>query len=579
MPNSSLPTPTPPPSVKPTVPAVSPQPVSNQTAVSPPKITAPMPSSPTSLPVKKSLTQSVNMNPNQPVSPQMPIAGSKQKTLPKRPKTSMRQQSKVVAPGKFPSVNSPARKPFPVIPSSGLTSGSAPVVAKAKKSPVKAVVFIVAAIVVLILAAFLIIKTLGGGGGSDNEQTTADGTVSSKPAKEITLTYWGLWEDETVFKQAFSDFEKENPGVTIVYKKQSPTDYRERLQTEISTGAGPDLFRFHASWVPMLTGELAVIPSKVISSNDYKATFYPVMVEQLQLNGQFVGIPLMYDGLVLLYNKDVLETAGVEPPTTWPDLQTLAKELTVPADRNSTNEIQRAGLAIGNANNVDHFSDILGLLILQNGGDPSQANSQQVQEALTYYTQFIKKDKVWSETLPHSTVAFAREEVVMIFAPSWRIHEIQALNPSLNFGVVSVPQLGDERIAWASYWAEGVNSKGKNQEMAWKLLVYLSGKEVMQANYSQQKQNRAFGEIYSRIDLADSVSADEIVSPFLSDAPYANNWYLNSMTHDKGLNDDLIKYYQDAITDMVENNNGADDVIGTVDLGTKQILRQYGLSK
>jgi hypothetical protein len=59
-------------------------------------------------------------------------------------------------------------------------------------------------------------------------------------------------------------------------------------------------------------------------------------------------------------------------------LRGVANQLTVPGNvsiRRDDN-ITQAGLAIGNASNVDHFSDILALLILQNGGDPTDPTSQ-----------------------------------------------------------------------------------------------------------------------------------------------------------------------------------------------------------
>lgn len=66
----------------------------------------------------------------------------------------------------------------------------------------------------------------------------------------------------------------------------------------------------------------------------------------------------------------------------------------------------------------------------------------------------MTKDGVWDDKLPSSTVAFARGDVAMMFAPSWRAHEIAAQNPDLKFKTTTLPQLSDERISWGSYWAE-----------------------------------------------------------------------------------------------------------------------------
>jgi multiple sugar transport system substrate-binding protein len=232
----------------------------------------------------------------------------------------------------------------------------------------------------------------------------------------------------------------------------------------------------------MLADQLAAIPTNIMTSAEYQQTFYPISFQTLQLESRIVGIPLMYDGLALFYNKEMLRNANLSVPTTWSELRGVANQLTVPGNVSTRRDdnITQAGLAIGNASNVDHFADILALLILQNGGDPTVPTSQNVIDALTFYTNFIKQDKVWSNNLPSSTLAFARGEVAMIFAPSWRALDVIQINPELDFAVAQVPQLSnEENISWATFWAEGVYKISSKQEAAWKLLKYLSSPEVL----------------------------------------------------------------------------------------------------
>jgi multiple sugar transport system substrate-binding protein len=172
-------------------------------------------------------------------------------------------------------------------------------------------------------------------------------------------------------------------------------------------------------------------------------------------------------------------------------------------------------------------------------------------------------------------VAFARGEAAMMFAPSWRAHEVKALNPNLDFAIVQVPRLATTQLTWGTYWAEGVNNKGKNKDASWKLIDYMASKEVQQRLYAEQSKVRAFGEIYSRKDLANQATNDPYVSAYLTDAPTAQGGYLNSFTHDNGINDQMIKYYTDAINASLDN--GVDTkVLDTLNLGTQQVLRQYG---
>jgi len=488
----------------------------------------------------------------------------------------------------FPQTPPSQGLPTPAAPVGGVAgvqSSLKPKFALPSGSPLKFLPIIIGAIILIGVLIFAGMRILGGSGsqsaGTNGTAGTGTGTGAAKlpnsnnPAKQITLSYWGLWAPTSVLQSVFDDFSKQNPGVTIQYQKQSPTQYRERLQSAIASGTGPDLFRFHASWVPMLRSELSPAPSAVMTPSEFENTFYPIATKQLVANNQVVGMPLMYDGLALYYNKDIFETANLKPPATWAELRQIASDLTIRTE----NKLSRGGVALGNSTNVEHFADIIGLLMVQNGADPSDATSPEAIQAVTFYTNFVKKDQVWDDTLPSSTVAFSRGDVAMMIAPSWRAHEVQALNPNLQFAISPVPKLADVQIGWASFWAEGVSSQSKNKDISWKLLAYMSSNAVQQKLYSDAKQTRSFGEIYSRRDLASQLINDPYVGAYLTDAPTAQSWYLNSFTHDNGLNDQIIKYYLDAVTTISTNAKSVTDAMITVGQGTSLVLRQFGLAE
>lgn len=505
--------------------------------------------------------------------------------MPPHSVTALSSMSANKIPSEFPGVakesspvqNKPPIQPQPV--SSPLltpnpTKNNNQVAAQPKKSVFKFLPIILLVLVVLGSIGYAVTRFLGGNNSSGSVSISDDegqGGRQVVPGNQTKLVYWGLWEPSEVLNEVISDYQADHPGIAIEYVKQSHQDYRERLQTAVATGTGPDIFRFHASWTPMLSEELAPIPASVYSATEFKSTFYPVASELLQSEGQIVGVPLMYDGLVLLYNQDILDSAGESVPQTWAELRALATRLTV----KSTDGVERAGVALGNATNVEHFSDILALLILQNGGDLSDPDSAETRDALLFYTNFVKVDGVWSDSLPSSSVALARGDVAMIFAPSWRIHEILATNPDINIGAAPVPKLSDERLAWATFWAEGINSKGKNQSAAGEFLKYMSSPEVLRKMYDQASEVRSFGEIYPRVDMAEELAEVSLVNTYLSDAPYARGGYLSSSTHDNGINDNLIQYYVDAVN-AVLGGKQVEDTLTTVSQGTTQVLRQYG---
>ena len=499
-------------------------------------------------------------------------------TTPSMPSTLSRPAASVSPISAAPSVL-PAR-PVPSTPSPTTLPPAQPIPAaaisaKVKQSPFRFLPYIIGAILVIALGGFVVSQILNAG-KSTSLSSTGTGSSGLLPTNQpVTLTYWGLWEDSAALQGVLSDFEKANPGIKVNYQQQSYKDYRQRLQTAIAQQRGPDIFRFHATWTPMLRNELSPVPSSVMSGSEYQNTFYPVTLQQLVLNSQIMGVPLMYDGLALFYNEDALRTAGAVPPTNWGDLKTLASKLTI---RGANGQIQRAGIAMGTANNVDHFSDIIGLLMLQNGANFFDPTTRPALDTMSFYTGFSKTDKVWDNTFPNSTLAFSRGDVAMIFAPSWEVHTIKAMSPNLKFSLAPVPQLSANKVTWATYWAEGVSAQSTHKNEAWQLIKYLSTPDVMRKLYADESKERTFGEIYSRKDMAAELATDPYVSSYLSDAPAAQGWYLSSATQDpNGIDEQIIQYYHDAVNSVLGGGD-VSQAMGTVSLGTTQTLQKYGVS-
>jgi len=391
--------------------------------------------------------------------------------------------------------------------------------------------------------------------------------------KEITLQYWGLWEPESIMQGIISDWQKDHPNIKIVYTQQSPNEYRERLQSALARNQGPDIFRFHITWVPSLKNELEPVPADVMGAAEFEKNYYPVAKENLRSGSTILGLPLEVDTLVLFYNKQIFQAAGKTPPTSWDQLRQLALDLTT---RDDSGRIQTAGVALGTTVNVEHWSDILGLMMLQNGVDLTKPSGSSAEDALTYFTIFNTTDHVWDETLPSSTMAFATGKVAMYFGYSWDVFEIKNLNPNLDFGVAPVPQLPGTNLAWASFWVEGVAQKSQQKTAAWQFLKFLSSSQNMQKLYQAESQVRLFGEPYSRIDMANLITSNALVAPFVNQASQAKTWYLCSRTFDNGLNDRMIKYFEDTVN-AVNGGKSSKEALSTTSEGVAQLLSQYGL--
>lgn len=460
--------------------------------------------------------------------------------------------------------------PTPTAPVATPVTQSMPNAGMKGKFP-KKLLFIVLGILALLVAAFAVLRfilpALGGQVGGKNH-----------------LVWWGLWEDASLVQPLIDEYQAKNPGITIEYVKNDKQDYRERLMSALARGDGPDIFRIHSSWVPMFKGELSTLPSSIMSSEEFGNTFYPVAAADLLGPEGPYAIPLEYDGLAMFINEEIFTTYGKTVPTDWNELRATAKSLTIKDERDV---ITQSGAALGTTANVDHWPEIVALLMLQNGANPNlpeDENKRGVQ-ALSFYKQFSEVDGVWDDTLPESTIAFAAGRVAIYFGPSWRALEIKERNPQLRFRVESVPQVpkADSNVpdvTYASYWAESVSEKSKGANEAWKFLRFLSEKDSLVKLYENASKTRLFGEPYSRVDMRELLLGDPIVGGFVRLAPFAKSGYLHSRTFDgaSGINTSLSQYYADSIGE-IRSDRGVENSLKTLAAGVNQVLARYGLQR
>ncbi len=397
---------------------------------------------------------------------------------------------------------------------------------------------------------------------------------STENDKPVTLTVWGLFQDQSLIQPAIDEYKKIRPNVTINYKNNTSLNYRSRVQAQVAEGQGPDVFLLHDTWVPMFikSGTVAPISQNIITTAEFTQTFYPVASEKLVQNDKIYAIPNEVDGLALFYNEDIVKAGNVQIPQNWEQMRTAATKLTV---IDQTGKIQTAGLAMGLTGNVANWSDILGLLFSQQpNADLEKPNNASGAEVLTFFTNFAKgQNRVWDETMPMSTDAFASGRLAFYIAPSWRAFEIRSKNPELKFKTAPVPQLGGN-TTWGTFWAYGVSNKSSNQEEGARFAKFLSEKTTEQLLYKTASDVRLFGLPYSRVDMQGLLINDPLVAPFVSQAPQYKSWYLSSETHDQAVNDEMIKYYEDAVN-SVASGGDALSALNTTAQGVEQVLNKW----
>ena len=330
--------------------------------------------------------------------------------------------------------------------------------------------------------------------------------------KNASLVYWGIREESETMKPIISEFEKENPNIKVEYIKQDAKDYKEKLVTRIKNGNGPDIFKFHNTWYPMLYDVLLPLPQETIEKKEFMDSYYSVAQKDLTKNGAIIGSPLEIDTLALYINTKIFEDASREQsstisiPTTWQEFIDSSFKLT---KRDDSGKILISGAGIGTFDNVNHAPDIISLLFVQNAVDFNDLENSKTQaaDALSFYTNFsLVENSVWDQTLDPSLNAFTQGKLAMYFGYSADYFAIKQANPNMSIRVVPVPQLlTDKRVNIASYFAEGVSSNSKNQKEALLFMKYLAKPETQKKLYEAESKIRSFGQPYGNKKLAEEL--------------------------------------------------------------------------
>lgn len=391
---------------------------------------------------------------------------------------------------------------------------------------------------------------------------------------KVELVYWGLWENENTMGALIDKFEATHPNITIKYKKQDIKQYNETLQTRINNGTGPDIFRFHSTWVPMLKEGLLPLSQEAINPNDFKKNYYPVIQKDLTQNGAIYGIPLEIDTLAMFVNTEIIKEAGISVPKDWNDFVKAAVRITV---KDSSGKIKTSGAALGTYDNINHAPDILGMLFMQNGTNTTdmQKTPTNASETLDFYTSFAKGNgAMWDDSLDEALIAFAKGNVGFFFGYSWDIFQIQAINPELKFEIYKVPGLPGRQMSIASYWVEGVSNKTKHPKEAMQFMNYLSKETTVEKLYVEESKTRAFGEPYPFVGLKDKLKDNKIIYPFVEQGPNAVSTYFVSNTFDSGINDRMNAYLGNAVRSVL-GNTSAESAVKTLSQGISQVLSVY----
>jgi multiple sugar transport system substrate-binding protein len=147
---------------------------------------------------------------------------------------------------------------------------------------------------------------------------------------KVTITYTNFISNdgnEENLQTIVDAFEEENPDITVEVTTLPYADYGTALQTDLAAGTVSDVFDIeYANYAQyQANGVLAELP--VEEPDAYRQS----VLEAYQTDGVQYALPSSFSTVVLFYNRDLFDAAGLEYPTTdwtWAEEQATAEQLT-----------------------------------------------------------------------------------------------------------------------------------------------------------------------------------------------------------------------------------------------------------
>ncbi len=430
----------------------------------------------------------------------------------------------------------------------------------------------------------------------------ADKTTTAA-MKPITINYWRVFDGPDAFDEVIANYKALHPYITINYRKLRYEEYESELLNALAEDRGPDVFSIQNTWMKKYQSKLAPMPdtitmvypvtqgainktivpeartAKSISLKEIRDNFVDVVAQDVILDdGKVYGLPLSVDTLAMYYNKDLFNNAGIsQVPAYWnkefiQDVKKLTKQ-------DSKKGLIQSGAALGGSKNINRFSDILAVLMMQSGATmmsesgqvlfqttPGNTNNTTYSpgiDALRFYTDFadpVKESYSWSDEMPNSLDMFISGNLAIMFSYAYDLETIKTRAPKLNFSVTKLPQIEGvppTNINFANYWVEVVSKKSPVSPQAWDFVQFITKEAQAKIYLTKTKKPTALR------SLVNSQKEDDAIGVFADQVLTARSWY-----HGKN-----VKAAEDAISEMIDavSRNTSDKIKEIISNGANKV--------
>jgi fructooligosaccharide transport system substrate-binding protein len=295
----------------------------------------------------------------------------------------------------------------------------------------------------------------------------------------VQLKVWisGTPELDTAMNKILSQFQAENPNVTLSLEDFPFAQYYEKLTTAFAGGSGPDVY-----WIDIRTAEFAkrgaLLPLDKYVTEDWTSDVIPVALQEGEWNGKRYSVPMHELANGIFVNKALFAQAGIPVPHdlkdawTWSQLRDIGLKL---ADH-SNGTTTRWGF--GSQRDVGDW--VVLPYLGQNGAQPlspdnkkasGYLDSQASIDALTFFAKLYTDDKI--ATASPAPDAFPTGNMAMIDAVSTYVIALQRNYPNFAYDIAPAPR-NTQCAVMTGGFNVGINPATSQADLSWKLVDYMT---------------------------------------------------------------------------------------------------------
>ncbi len=350
---------------------------------------------------------------------------------------------------------------------------------------------------------------------------------------QVTITYW-QYDFATridAMNQLIEQFNAENPDVVVVQETFPYDAYQQRVAASLAAGEGPDVVQLFYGWVGawQRAGYVEPLPKEYFPDAEIQETFIP-MIEAVNIDGDYYGLPTAVRALALFYNKDHFVEAGLDPespPATWDEFIDAAKALTIARGP----RFERIGYGVAPAGQDHHL--VRTVLMNQLGTPPYSADNTEVlygndigAEALDFYTSWQTEHEIGVTEFIPGTSGYregfhTQANISMIIDGSFAIGAVQN-NAQFDWGVAELPTFDNGvQSNFGSFWMNGLTPNAFENdaklEAASRFIKFVTSEDAMQLWLD------VVGELPAAQALVDdpALTADPVYGAFIAGLGYA----------------------------------------------------------